>query len=396
MPTAVAPLRMVRRSFLGRRFLGAALSPALFCACSGDGPAAGLPQVAWHVPGDGWGVAPSVDDVAVYFGSMNHELVAVGRRSGEILWRATTGADGARTFGTSTVRVADIVAMQDLDLHGFAASDGRRQWTFRPVDGDVTGTRRMARRGDTLYLASEKGRLYAVNGRTGAELWRVQLSADSEMQSYDPSVIGNRVYVALRRLGPPASGGIVALDAVSGAERWRIMFQPSYEGANHGSLVGAVGYSDLVIASSDDGTITAYDTTSREVRWTAPRVHPILPDPEGTRGDIRILVNAGDVILAGSYTGILVALDATTGIERWRTQLDVSISYPPAVEGDTAYVAQIGGIVAAVDIRTGAVLWKTGRTSQSGRSYFGPGVARDGRLYIAAEDGFLSLRVRAD
>jgi outer membrane protein assembly factor BamB len=66
----------------------------------------------------------------------------------------------------------------------------------------------------------------------------------------------------------------------------------------------------------------------------------------------------GTVFLVSYDDGILLALDAETGKEKWRSE-KAGISLAPAVEGNTVYTASIMDYLWAFDTKTGTVKWKT-------------------------------------
>jgi outer membrane protein assembly factor BamB len=101
----------------------------------------------------------------------------------------------------------------------------------------------------------------------------------------------------------------------------------------------------------------------RTIPATAPTLKWAATLPPGVRSPIA----AGDAVYA-SNGGVIVALDAATGTERWRFDLGVAPSVaganPPAVVGGTVYAAAHDGTVFALDAATGHLLWshETGGT----------------------------------
>ena len=66
----------------------------------------------------------------------------------------------------------------------------------------------------------------------------------------------------------------------------------------------------------------------------------------------------GDQVFQGSYSGALVAFDATTWTERWRAtglgKLHGAAAAAP--DGETLYVAGRDGILRALSVETGAAI----------------------------------------
>lgn len=74
-------------------------------------------------------------------------------------------------------------------------------------------------------------------------------------------------------------------------------------------------------------------------------------------------VVAGDAVIIGTQGedapgGALVALDATTGQERWRVPMANAIKRTPAVADGVAVACTVTGELVAVDVATGAVRWR--------------------------------------
>ncbi len=128
--------------------------------------------------------------------------------------------------------------------------------------------------------------------------WAVALG---EPSSSPPAAVDGTVYAGYGSVG---DSGVVAVDAASGAERWRF------------PALGAV--------------------------TTAPAV-------------------VGGTVFAGSSEGHLYALDAGTGILRWRFEAEGLISGSPAVANGLVYAACDAAKVYALDAATGDLVWRFDR-----------------------------------
>ncbi|MFC4357389.1 PQQ-binding-like beta-propeller repeat protein [Halobium salinum] len=108
----------------------------------------------------------------------------------------------------------------------------------------------------------------------------------------------------------PTAGGLLALDARSGEERWRVdRDQPRsmwpYDAVFHDGL--------LYVASGDDPSLLALDAESGDREWT---FHPdsfsvtaLLVDPRRP------------TLFAGDYEGNVYGLDPATGEVRWESEV---------------------------------------------------------------------------
>ena len=82
----------------------------------------------------------------------------------------------------------------------------------------------------------------------------------------------------------------------------------------------------------------ALDTTRGSERWVAKLGLHLTTAP----------TVAGDSVLIGTQTGMVVGLDAHRGTVQWTFKTDGKISASPIVAGDTMYVASHDGTLYAV------------------------------------------------
>jgi len=214
--------------------------------------------------------------------------------------------------------------------------------------------------------------------------WRAATNGDVISS---PTIVGQTVYVG------SDDGGVYALALGTGTRRWR---------ADVGSGVAstpAVG-GGLVIVAARDGSISALDAATGTRRWRLATGAP-LPFPWGHEsGDYYLsspaLVNGVAVVGAGD--GAVYAIDAPSGRVRWKTRTGGRVRSSPAVSGDRVFVGSADGCVYALDLATGAVRWRyetsgvelhsekfgfDRRTIQSSPAVVG------GVVYVGARDGFI-------
>lgn len=146
---------------------------------------------------------------------------------------------------------------------------------------------------------------------------------------------------------------IIALDAVTGAERWRRSLRGG-DGPTAGVRVTLVG--DTVVAG--DGEVFAFDAGTGVTRWRYGETEAL---PGRFVGDV-----AGGALLLGSTEGEVTAVDAARGTMRWRQTLArgrVTV-FAPVVAGERVLASftdfdrlpRSGG-VAALRARDGEVQW---------------------------------------
>jgi polyvinyl alcohol dehydrogenase (cytochrome) len=111
-------------------------------------------------------------------------------------------------------------------------------------------------------------------------------------------------------------------------------------------------------------------------------------DPDGDFTGTPVV--AAGLVVAGSFAGHVHALDAVTGVERWRAELDGPINGSAAIDprasgGGAVYVpvATKGSPhLVALSLRTGEKRWSTVLTDQPTSSVYGSPVYWNGTLYI--------------
>jgi outer membrane protein assembly factor BamB len=345
-------------------------------------------RVIWQVAGTGWSITPSHDSSRVFFGTMDHRLLALDRETGEQLWEASTGVGpGGATAGTNTLVVGDVVVIGDVDIYAFDRATGEQRWVFQPSDLDETGRDRLSADHETIYASSLYGRVYAIDAKSGAQRWMTQIPGGAERTStIDPTISDGVVYVGTWHETHPLTGGLAALDAATGQILWIHDFTPRSPELDSYCRSHPVVTELLVIASAADGRIYGLDRETGDTRWVAPAIEGYTYD------DLRWLALANSTLIASSMTGTATGLDPQTGDLKWSTYLHGgALLGDITTDGDIA-VFGLSEIV-ALDVGTGVVLWRTGEGKEGG-GYWGQPAIDGPRVYASRKDGFVALRAR--
>lgn len=138
--------------------------------------------------------------------------------------------------------------------------------------------------------------------------------------------------------------------------------------------VGSDG--EIVVTGEDDGTVTATNATTGEVRWRVGLEPPITTSP---------LVASGTVLIGGGNKS-LYALDSRTGLTKWAAALPDVPSSTPVVSGDNVVLAVDDLSVRALALDDGEERW-TGETPALVRTR---PLASEGRIVVPSEDGTLT------
>lgn len=231
-------------------------------------------------------------------------------------------------------------------------------WSF-PTDAAVRVDPVVA--GRAVYAASGDGTVSALDAVTGALRWRFQ-TGDSVW--YRHVVADGIVYAA--------GSALVALDMATGRPRWRRKIRLS------GDPVAAAGRLYVWTrhpAWSGRATLVTLDAASGEKLWTF--------QPEGDVLDADPVL-AGEVVLTSSGQGSIHALDPATGAVKWSHRAGAEHDHLRMVRaGPTVYAVSTDGNVHALDALSGDLRW-TSRVAGTVGSH--PVVAGE-VLYIGVSEG---------
>lgn len=348
------------------------------------------PVTVWRVPGEGKGT-PAADASMVAFLSSAHEVVTVDPARGTVLWKQPTGGPGQSTMGAMVVLTPSLVIAGDDRVVAFDRSTGAPRWTFDRPDVRAPGLFIGARDGEALLTGSGNGRLVSLDANSGRVRWSIAVSESASTTVFPPIADRGLVIASYTTFTAPPSGGVIAVDASSGVERWRHRFVSAAS-----APVGAAGVpivlDDLVMATRGDGTILALARSDGVERWAIPPIVVTSPVPGAGAADFRALTARDGVVIAGSLTGTVVGYDARQRKEVWRytAEVDGSTAMSIGVYGGTVYVPYFSGRVVALDAASGRLRWRTPDVSAG---MIWPPAVVDGTVYFSsASNGFICLR----
>ncbi len=191
-----------------------------------------------------------------------------------------------------------IVGTRDAWLHAFRP-DGTVAWELKGAGGGF-GTPTID--GDTVYVGSSDGNLYAVAIPTGKARWIYPAKEDVSTR---PALAGGLVLVA------SLQDTIFAVDARTGAWKWHHRREQKADSLTiFGAAAVAVG-GGAAFAAYSDGFVASLDPATGASRWER-RVAPT-----GTHLDVDSIALDGDRLYAAAYSGAVLALDARTGKDLW-------------------------------------------------------------------------------
>lgn len=182
--------------------------------------------------------------------------------------------------------------------------------------------------GETAFL-TRAGETVAVDCRTGERRWAYAAG----IAPAAPVVVDETVYVVRKRL--------LALDAVTGALRWKADEVPEY--------METVAATPETVYAASDGILHAVDPADGSVRWAT----------ELEQGTYATPVVGESVVLIAGTDGLLQAV-GHDGTERWSQQVPGNQAAPALADGTVYTVADTGDYLDALDAETGERRFRTG------------------------------------
>jgi outer membrane protein assembly factor BamB len=306
--------------------------------------------VVWKFnAGDPVDASPALANGLVIAATLSGRFFAVDQKSGKLRWSRVTGK--ALPFNTAPAGGWDLVASSPLvvgqtvviggpdgGIYALDAGTGNVRWRYQ-TGGRVRSS--PAYRDGMTVVGSWDGRVYALDFATGKERWVFHTDGDtlnSAKFGFDrravqssPAIVGGAVYVGSR------DGGLYAIDAATGARRWRSTHRGSW-------VVGSpsVANGRAYVGSSDGHFIQAVDTATGKEVWRLNLESNVLASP----------LLAGDLLLAATFStsslrGELLAIEPATGRLRWRLALDeATVSSPSLYDGEIYLGTERGSVVA--------------------------------------------------
>jgi len=266
----------------------------------------------------------------------------------KVVWSLDTGGSPVWAGIERDAKTGTLFVGNEAGVVHAIGSDGKLRWKFetgKPIRAQPTLI------GKHLYVHSDSGFLYKLEAGSGAQVWRADVDHGSvpriptndektRWDRYGSSVVadGKRVYLASR------DKNVYAIDIKSGREAWRVTASDI--------MTATPALSDgLVIFAAFDGKVQAVSAKDGSPRWT-------YDAKLGIAGDVVVAENR---VLIGSRTYDLVALDASTGKELWKSYYWFSwIESPPVVRDGVIYTGSSDATkVYAINLADGSFRWKT-------------------------------------
>ncbi|MCY4094280.1 MAG: outer membrane protein assembly factor BamB [Gammaproteobacteria bacterium] len=215
-----------------------------------------------------------------------------------------------------------------------------------------------------VYAADAYGFVAAVENESGRFRWMTRIGRPSGkgfmnvMDRSDPAFVtgglgvgADMIYVGTAR------GEVVALAATDGEERWRVVLTSEV-------LAPPIASRDAVYAQTSDGNLFALALEDGAQKWVFHTQNPLVT----LRGTSTPIFNAG-IVYAGFATGILSAIDSTSGELLWEQAISlptgtsdlermVDVDGKPLVEQGVVVASTHQGTTTALRRSDGIPLWQ--------------------------------------
>ncbi len=253
--------------------------------------------------------------------------IGSGTDAATLRWRFDTGDE---------VRSTPILAGQTLyvgsydgNLYALNAVKGTLLWKFA-TDGGICGTP-LPHDGLVLF-GSEDHTLYAIDTKERRVRWRYATGGPVRSS---PRVEGERVYIG------SDDGYLYALNRSTGVEVWKLK---TWMPVRSTPVVAG----PMVYVGSEDTHLYAIEKDSGTVKWKFQTLRGVTSSP----------VVADGFVYVGSMDSHLYAFDAENGWLIWKFKTGHYIVSSPRIKDGVIVVGSVDGNVYGVEARSGRQLWK--------------------------------------
>jgi outer membrane protein assembly factor BamB len=264
-------------------------------------------------------------------------------------------------------------------FYALDSTTGLEKWRYEADDKNIyMGYSAPAVTKEGVYFGGTGG-LYVLDLNTGQEKWRFEVDGNVHVV---PVIADGLVYFGNN--DPSGRGGtyLYALDSTTGEEKWK------FHANEDGIVTSPAVVDDVVYVTTWAGGLYALDARTGQVKWQYNPRFGLITSP-AVAYDTVYITDGGD----------LHAVNNSTGQQKWRYHTDGSLSTSPVIAGRTVYFLSTRakdtipfitkpiseGFLYAVDAQTGRDKWKF---EVEALFAYEPAIA-DEVIYFGGEDGYL-------
>lgn len=280
-----------------------------------------------------------------------------------------------------------LYSYSKTELSAYSLEDKRFLWTIHPVKADeksdvLEGA--MAFNNNVIYLSTGSKDFVAIDAISGTEKWRSRLP---NVVSNIPLVSGNHVYVT------STDNKISCFNAQTGELKWRYN-AALYSIINARQYLTSIEYENTLITITTAGDMIILDKNDgREITEVNISTEAVIGDGAIAKGPIAspVLSNKAIYILTGENE--LIKVDLVNPGIAWRQIFPNARSF--WVAGEATYVLTSSNMLVAVNDQKGELLWSTDLPTllpeAKNHKFFGPILAGNKLLLTESNGYFFSL-----
>ncbi|HLR24189.1 MAG TPA: carboxypeptidase regulatory-like domain-containing protein [Candidatus Avipropionibacterium sp.] len=320
--------------------------------------------------------SPVISDGKVVFTTNNGNIIALDQNNGERLWSVRSVLTN-RSTPTIVNGVVYVGGGGDGQIHALDLETGNKLWSAH-VDFPPIYETPVYHEG-VLYVSSHmdaNAKVIALDAETGAELWRVD---NGDGAFFGPTLGEERLYV-----GSYDSKELRALSSDDGSEIWKV----SIEGQGFSS---SPVYNDGVIYAvtnnfdTESGTLRAYDAATGDELWQVENI--------GNTESASPIVYDDIVVTGSAATTMLKAFNKNNGELIWETNNGVTSVNTGAVSSNGyLFITDLSSTMKIYDIFTGERLHSYTLNNASTSSI----ALSEGQVIVSDRDGIYSFTAYAE
>jgi eukaryotic-like serine/threonine-protein kinase len=289
-------------------------------------------------------VEKPVDNGTLYIGSYSGFFYALDPLTGAKKWSVEMpkGADGTPTVVDGLVYVGCL----DGKMYALDATNGTKKWEFFHGKANDNSTPMVAN--GLIYVGGDT-KIFCLDAKTGVKKWEFEGDGIYSWQA-SPTIVNGVVYASIR--GGGSKTGMYALDAITGAKKWG----PSgdyFLTQSSPAVVNGIVYAGYEYYGSGAGLggFVAIDASTGIMKWR------FKAEGDDKFVDSSPTVSNG-IVYMGSWDKKLYALDAATGAKKWAFLTGGWVNDSPIVSNGIVYFASYDYKLYAVDAATGVKKWE--------------------------------------
>ena len=287
------------------------------------------------------------------------------------LWQARVGDSGPYVFQPAVVGDDVYAAAHDGTVARYAA--GRAVWS---VKTDKRLSAGVGSDGRLAVVVTTAGDVIALDAATGAERWRAPAGAEV----LAAPALGASIVVVRA-----SDSRLIGFDAKDGSRRW--VFQRAMPPLALRSFAGITVEGNAAIVGYPGGKLVAINLANGGPLWELT-----VATPRGATELERVADVAGTAVLGGreicavAYQGRAACFDASNGNALWSREFSSSVGMDR--DARLLFVTDDADAVHALDASSGASIWKQDALAR--RAVTRP-LAVDGFVAVGDREGYLHL-----